>query len=192
MKSQHVLIPFLLITLSIAVVRADVYDWVDEKGIRHFSSSKPTEEAAPSKLPPIMREKSLRARPAPMAAATCIEHGGVHCEAGPDVDGSVLCHDGFAEATARFRFECFTAKLSVSEISPIAPNGSARIYIRNEKGVAADAPKVVVKTAAGDVVEAVGPNQIAANGLEEYLLQGLIPDIDSLPPGSITLTCKNC
>lgn len=179
---------------DISLCMAEVYEWKDERGIRHFASRPDHQGSKPADLPPIMREKSLRARidlPAP-ATSACEGKGGINCEAGPDNDGSVICADGSLEATARFRQHCFTARLTINEMSEVDESGNALIYIRNEKGIAAKGTKVIFTRENGEILEAQGPLEIAPLGLEEFRLTGLIPLLEALTPGNLRVECENC
>jgi len=37
------------------------------------------------------------------AAAACSGHGGVNCPVGPDVDGSVICSDGYRDSSIKYQ-----------------------------------------------------------------------------------------
>ena len=37
------------------------------------------------------------------AAAACTGHGGVNCPVGPDVDGSVICADGYRDSSIKYQ-----------------------------------------------------------------------------------------
>lgn len=190
MRSSLKTICGLVIVLGITVdASADaVYRWTDSKGKVHYSSKAPDKKAKPANLPPIMREKITAVK---STLITCDKHGGIDCASGPDTDGSVLCLDGFKNSSARFRFSCQTAKLEVTDISEPEESGAFKVFVRNSKSVAAAKPSVIFKSDLGEKSKLVGPTEIEAYGVAEFLYRGSKPT--SKPDiGKLELACSNC
>lgn len=92
-----------IIAIEEVVAIEEVYEWQDSKGVRHFSTSSPHPESIPAKLPPIMREKEVKAQ---LRLEGCDNHGGVDCVAGSDEDGSAICKDGYRDPVTEFVKVC--------------------------------------------------------------------------------------
>jgi hypothetical protein len=173
---------------------AQVYKSVDADGNVRYTSSPPQKGAKPADLPQIMRsEVKLATTP----LKTCDQHGGVNCQAGADKDGSVICYDGFTEATARFRFTCSTAKLAISDVSELTDSGGFTVFIRNSKSVAASQASVIFKPKSGGEVKLKGPAEIEPFGVAEFTYEPPRGKEESLALGKPTLAeldilCANC
>jgi len=177
-----------------APASAQVYKTVDKDGNVHYSSKPPAKGAKPANLPEIMRaevkltEKKLE---------TCDKHGGVNCQAGADKDGSVICYDGFAEATARFRFSCSAAKLEISDVSDLSPAGGFTVFVRNSKSVKAAEAALIYKPQGGKEVKLSGPSEIEPFGVAEFVYEPARGKEESLAlakPGlaELDVVCANC
>lgn len=186
---------FFCIFLTSAVCTADeqVYTWVDESGVTHFSTKATNEKAQVAELPQIMRAEVKIDIP---DIASCADHGGVDCQAGSDSDGSVICFDGFKGASARFRFHCSTPKLDISDISEVNEQGEFRVFVRNSKPVKAENPSMFFKMEDGIEAELKGPDSIEAFGIAEFLFEpaGEMSGKLTKVPAEVDmrLTCANC
>lgn len=184
----------VLTSISVSISKAhagDIYKWTDKDGIVHYSSKKSKKEAKPAVLPEIMRaEVKIPAT----ALKTCKNHGGIDCSTGADSDGSVICYDGFKGAAARFRFNCNSPKLDITEIMDIDEEGYYKIIVRNSKSVAAENPKMTVRLPNDPKKELSGPSEISPFGVAEFKLK-LGPEEQLIgKPGfeDVTVTCANC
>lgn len=175
-------------------LNAQVYKWEDKDGTIRYSSTPPKKGAKPAELPRIMRaEVKLTDK----KLETCDKHGGVNCQAGADHDGSVVCYDGFTEATARFRFSCSAAKLEISEISGLRDSGGFTVFVRNAKSVAASQAAVTFKPEGGGEVKLLGPDEIEPFGVAEFIYEPAKGKQDSLAlskpsVANIAVACANC
>lgn len=190
---QHA-IYFLLVSLlsvSATAVAEKIYKHVEPDGTVSFSSSPPAPGAKPADLPEINRgEMTIAGKP----LETCARHGGINCQAGPDTDGSVLCFDGYEHASARFRFSCSSTQLEIAEIGDLSDEGIFSVMVRNSKSVAAEAPELYLRQQQGDEITLIGPAEIEAFGVGEFVLD--IKDagrIEEKPRSQdFRLLCKNC
>ncbi len=169
----------------------EIYKWVTPDGVTHYSSKKADERASLAKLPPINRGDY---KIASISGATCDKHGGVNCQAGQDVDGSVICFDGFDGASARFSFHCSSPKLRISDISDPDAIGRVSVFVRNDKSVLADAPTVTFTTGEGAKLNLKGPKEIPPFQMAEFtMISGAIAKSGQKPSSSqFNVTCKNC
>lgn len=171
---------------------AEVYKWTDETGTVHYSTSKQDDQAAPVKLPKIMKgdvkiPESLK--------ITCVDHGGINCSAGPDEDGSVVCQDGYRDAVTRFVFNCKTAKLEITEISDLDEEGNFLVYVRNKSAVRAEKVKVQIFLTEDKPETLEGADKINSFQAAEYKIPGLlmIGDPQAKPKKEqIVVECENC
>jgi len=180
----------LIFILHPAFIVAEVYTWVDEKGVTHYTSEKPTKNAKPAELPEIMKgEVKLGS-----GAKSCEQRGGINCQAGPAKDGSVICYDGFEDAAARYIFHCSSPRLKVSNISEVDENGRFSVVVRNSNSVEALDPKLIFKVDSRTEFELEGPETIAAFGVGEF---EFAPPLKPSEPikvseAQLTVRCKNC
>jgi len=179
--SLKLVIVLSLFTAPLTAQADNVYRWVDKDGLVHYTSKPPTKDAKPADLPPLMREGTSGGKVAKVELMSCDKHGGVNCQAGADKDGSVICLDGFADASARFLFTCNSPKLQVSEISDIAPDGQFTVTVRNTKSVQADKPVVALNLPDGHKINLEGPGKIEPYGNVDFVFK---------PKGSAALTKK--
>ena len=180
-KTTPSILLLLAVIMSVSALSAqadNVYRWIDKDGMAHYSSKPPTKDAKPADLPPLLREG---AKPVKAALVSCDKHGGINCQAGADNDGSVICYDGFAEASARFRFTCNSPKLQISEISELAPDGHFTVTVRNTKSVQADKPVVALSLPDGEKVSLAGPSKIEPYGNGDFVYK---------PSSKIVLSAK--
>ncbi len=186
----------VLVLLQLGLLAASagakpVYKWQDETGTVHYSSKPVNKNAKPAELPPITRgEVQLTKR----KLISCGDHGGINCKAGADTDGSVICYDGFRNASPRYRFSCNSPKLEISEIGDIEADGSFRVMVRNAKSVVASSAAVLFKPDMGPEVKLVGPDEIEAFGIAEFRFN---PQDNDIPQTKVDLAqldvkCANC
>jgi hypothetical protein len=174
--------------------RADsVYQWTDPDGTVHFGSKPLTKDAKPAELPKITKEHF---NPAKGKLVSCSAHGGIDCQAGPDVDGSVICRDGFKDASPRFTFSCSSPQLALSDVSPVRPEGTFSVFVRNGSSVEAKKPVVTVRSPDGQAKLVLpGPDHIDPYGMAEfaYTEKRSEPLFKEKPSqGSISVSCANC
>jgi hypothetical protein len=154
-----------------------VYRWEDASGKVHYSSKPPRKNAKPAELPQIMRAEVKLPK---VAAVSCETHGGINCQSGSDADGSVICFDGFRDASTRFQFACSAAKLEISDISEVGLDGDFSVFVRNAKSVVAQQPtatfRILSKTGEKIEVPLVGPSSIDAFGIAEFTFSGKTGD----------------
>lgn len=166
-----------------------VYKWIDENGTAHFSSTPQHASAVKADLPPIMREKFTIDQ---VKKTTCAEHGGVSCQSGTDQDGSVICHDGFKDAVARYRFACSEPKLEIADVSAARADGSFSVYVRNLAGIEAKGAKVVLRSVEGKEIVGKGPIGIPALGMEEYKFYTSLQAGQKAAKSNFKVACENC
>lgn len=169
----------------------EVYRWVDEKGVTHYTNKPQGPGIEPAELPRITRGEVKLTSGKPLF--TCKNHGDVNCDAGADVDGSVICHDGFKDAAARFRFTCNSPKLEVADISQPDPSGAFSVFVRNSKPVSAANPEVFFRGPYDDI-KLEGPESIEAFGVGEFLYhpQDGAATYLRVDKNHIRIACANC
>jgi hypothetical protein len=188
-----VLQPVIFIAAIKGVAEAQVYEWTDPRGVRHFSSEKQGDNFKKADLPPLLREKTYKKSTKSTASGVkplhgCAEHGGIDCQAGADSDGSVVCTDGFRDAVARYRFSCSMPKLTVSEVVPGNELGSFTVIVRNESGVAATKPSITLSDSLGKPT-ITGPDSVAPHEIGEFKVVGASAIGKS---EDVVIKCENC
>jgi hypothetical protein len=179
----------ILILLIPRLSPAQVYKWEDAKGNVHYSSKKPSDDAQPAILPELKKQKSTPKAP---ALISCVEHGGIDCTKGADKDGSVVCRDGFAEASARFIFSCSAPKLEITEVSDTGSNGAFNVFVRNLTSVPARDVVVTLRSIEGKSVKGDGPAKIDSLGLESYFFSTSLPAGAKPAASNFVVRCGNC
>ncbi len=181
----------LILTLASAALAAPVYKVTDKDGNITYTSKAPSKGAKPAQLPEIMRGE---VKLVDQKLVTCDKHGGVNCQAGPDHDGSVICLDGYKEASTRFRFSCNSPKLEITDISEPSSEGKFTVFVRNTKSVAAQKPIVLYKTRDGKEVKITGPETIDPFGVAEFQYSAGDGKIIAARPtlADLNLACANC
>lgn len=194
LKSALVLVTLIfLLNLIPDSLKADqVYKWQDENGVVHYSSAPHTSKMKPAVLPPITRGDIKLGR---INLQDCSKHGGINCQLGSDLDGSVVCFDGFKASTERYKSNCSSPELEIADISEPRDDGAVSIFVRNKRSV--DAFDTVVKFKQGNRSEIAlkGPNRIEAFGLGEFLYQPLergFGDVTRPKENQLKLSCRNC
>lgn len=168
-----------------------VYRWEDDTGVVHYSNQQPAPHAKPHELPEIMRGE---VKIAELAGFSCVDHGGINCQAGPDKDGSVICFDGFSEASTRFRFTCNSPKLEIAEVSEVAGDGKFTVFVRNANSVPANNVALTFTAENGEAVQLNGPAELDPFGAGEFTFK---IDAGENAPKQVTLaqlliSCSNC
>lgn len=219
MKIRDFLILLTIIFLSPSPSSAqDIYKWVGEDGAVHYSTTRRGKLQSPVALPKITREnidrriKSIRAS----IPANCFNHGGVDCSKGADVDGTVICLDGFKGAVLPFRFHCMETKLEgdlqvlfkgadsplriADDKSVMTNEGKAPelliLAMRNLTGTEAQGVKVNFVLPQNKSQAAKGPDVIPPYGVADYTLP-LSVDMGHIDPKKLKdlkfeVACVNC
>ncbi len=170
-----------------------MYKYQDADGVIHYSN-KPMKGGKPVQLPQIMKgEVKLTSQ----KLISCDKHGGINCQAGSDSDGSVICYDGFREASPRFRFSCNSAKLEISDVSDPREDGSFTVFVRNAKSVAASKTALRYKPEGGREVKLNGPSEIEPFGVAEFVYEPAVKAKEGEMLNKPTLAqldviCANC
>ena len=186
---------FILQFLITVYTYADIYKWTDPKtGAVYYSTKQGDKEAKAVDLPPLLREKrkGYKSIQPNKELKSCVNHGGINCQAGPDGDGSVLCYDGFKDASPRFRFSCSSAKLSVTEVSPTNENGSFTVTVRNETSIKAVGAKVLLTSVEGTSISGTGPENIEPLAIAEFEFKTSLPSGKKPAISQFFAKCNNC
>jgi hypothetical protein len=183
----------LLLFLSppLLFAKPQVYTWTDESGVVHFSSKPTNPEAKQAELPEINRGDVQIVKP---KLISCTAHGGIDCQAGADEDGSVICHDGFRGASARYRFTCNSPKLQITGVTPVDELGNFIVTVRNLKSVRAISTALLYTPEPGTEVKLTGPNEVGPYEVVEYTFEPKDADIPTGTVGleELTVKCANC
>jgi len=185
----------------------DIYKYVDELGVIHYSTKPSKAGDRPVKLPKIKHQNldktidSIKGSSLP----TCVSHGGIDCQAGQDKDGSVICVDGFTGAVRPFRFRCMESKLKEASFvvfnknnQPVAKNTLGNIgvselilSVHNNSSVKSYGISVSFFFKNKKEVKASGPQSIEPYGIGEYILKlnGVSVDLSEL---AYKVSCTNC
>jgi hypothetical protein len=169
-----------------------VYKATGKDGKVTYSSKPPTKNAKPAELPEIMRGEVKLVE---QKLVSCDKHGGPNCQAGPDADGSVICLDGFKNASARFRFTCNSPKLEISDVSEVAADGSFTVFVRNTKSVAAQKPVIMYHSLNGKEHKIPGPEVVEGFGVAEFQFhtkEKLKVAMNKPTLAELDITCANC
>jgi hypothetical protein len=211
---------FLTLLISNAVAE-EIYQWTDEDGVTHYSSTKEA-QSHKSNLPKLGRE-NLNHRIETLnqiTPETCKKHGGISCEAGADTDGSVICLNGNRDSVISYRSMCTEVKLEISKIryadkedKPIEYNKNRDslmklknvekflLTVRNHSAI--EAKSVVLELTipnGGRIINeysyASGESKIAPYGLAEYSfsLSSIARKVTPLDLSNVIykVTCENC
>ena len=179
------------LTIITSCFADSVYKWTDATGKIHYSTKPPNDKVKPIDLPRITRaEVKLPST----KLQSCQDHGDIDCQAGSDTDGSVICHDGFREAAARYRFTCNSPKLEIADLSDVNPDGSFSVFVRNTKGIAANNLALLFKTKERSELKLTGPETIEAYGVAEFTYNPKTLGALKAKPrkAQLKVTCSNC
>lgn len=185
MRPWWALLPALLIAKPLL---ADIYEWTDEKGVKHYSTYEKPAGSKKAELAPIKR---VPLTTNPKLLQSCIKHGGNDCTKGADEDGSVVCRDGFKDSGARFIFSCSTSKLVVTEVKK-NEDGKVAVYVRNEAPVKAKGTFVLLRK--GKLKTKIqGPLELDPHELGEFSMEPpKVPITTELTPHDFEADCVNC
>jgi len=219
-RSRHLRKLLILCSLQILIsssVRADqIYKWTDEFGNTHYATKPFPNSSETAPLPTIEREnidtriQNIKKN----IPANCSEHGGTDCSKNADEDGSVICSDGFREATLSFRSSCSEAKLVMKPPAVIAENGEVlgeiselstlgdkhpfalQFFLRNTSSIEARDVRVEFIVPGKERFEAIGPEKVEPFGAAEYILHlktvQFSYSLENLKRYKIRAGCKNC
>jgi hypothetical protein len=112
-----------------------VYRHVDAAGNVTYSST-PGNGEAPAELPSIQHE-NISTRINKIKTETppnCSKHGGVDCSKPADGDGSVICGDGFRDASLPYALTCLEARL-ISDLSITIGQDSLPVRLGSARGI---------------------------------------------------------
>jgi hypothetical protein len=172
-----------------------IYKSYDRDGKPIYSSSPPSKAGARHELPEIMKE-SPSGTLAKTALGQCTPHGGLDCSSGPDVDGSVVCLDGFRDARALFKYSCPTAKLVIVQLVQPPESLSVTVVVRNMRDTTAESPSFRLLSPTGRILDAKGPTSLAGHGIavyDVYIPRGSLPGGGRSPTrNQLLITCANC
>lgn len=138
----------VLLALTSPLGAEEIFKYVDKNGKVHFSTS-PQSGGAKAELPKVKKEnfderlQRVRAETPP----NCEKRGGIDCARGPDVDGSVVCLDGFSGSTLAFHSHCGTIRLQAD--APRVLDGAGTLIdakVLHSVPSAADSAKTVTMT----------------------------------------------
>lgn len=148
--------------------------------------------------------------------ANCFSHGEIDCSKGADIDGSVICKDGFRDAVMSYDSLCLEVRLEVQYLvntnSPQTPyikhsrkliedlKGykplTLHLNIRNLSDVKAKNIKVEFTLERRYPYNAQGPETIEPYGLAEYSLElstlAKVPTLEQLLKTVYKVDCDNC
>jgi hypothetical protein len=197
-----------LFFLAMKITHAEpISSWTDEMGVRHFSSKKDKNAKEATQLPEIEKydiDSSIETLEE-VSKKTCINRGGVDCEAGPTDQGNVICADGFKGSIEKYKGTCTEIKL-VSSIDIPEKSHASKLFktipiavtVRNESRIEAEG--VIVKARFLESLESErrieylleGPDKIPAFGIAHYTFSGRLIDARIVRRGTTSVTCLNC
>lgn len=126
----------------------------------------------------------------------CTQHGGLQCDRGADKDGSIICADGYRDASALYRYSCPLPHLELLSITQKEGAPSALLVIRNSRSVDALSPAVKIRSKSGPVVQLNGPPKLEGGGIgvfEVTVPKGVLPGgSQKLLRNHLWITCGNC
>lgn len=191
-----------------------VTTWTDEDGVRHFTNTKvdivdPVESMTVESinLPDIKkydsdsRTESLKE----VAKKTCLNRGGVDCEAGPTEDGNVICGDGFKGSKEKYDGSCKEIRLVSSLEVPNSGKPDKMFLsvpvlakVRNESRIEATNVRVTASfpesLSSDDRYELLleGPTTIPPFEIAQYTFTGKLIDVRLARRGTVKVKCSEC
>lgn len=204
-------------TLALSEPSSTIFICTDDSGREYYCTNpSPATMAKPATLPPIAREnvqeniEELRI----VGGTSCRNHGDVDCQLGADSDGSVICTDGYRDASTTFSSACTNTKieviffgvtnpankqLSLSELQSLekhqVPQQRILITIRNSTSVAAKDVSVSFDSRQTRWISATGPGLIEPYSAADFYLSPFAifgenpPRWDDL---RYRIICSNC
>jgi hypothetical protein len=205
----HFLVSFSLLINACTGNAEPISTWVDEDGVRHFSSREDKESTATEKarLPDIQKydSDSMIESLKEVANKTCINRGGVDCEAGPAPDGTVICADGYKGSAEQYEGSCTQIRLVSSLDVPESGRADKRflsvpvkVSVRNESRI--EATDVAVRASFHESLSSEsrfkllleGPDTIPPFEIAHYTYSGKLLDVRIARRGNIKVTCREC
>ena len=117
---------------SQSVEEETVYKWMDSSGKTHYSNNPSQNESEAIALPEVGRYSSANKiqRLKDSTPPTCTSHGGIDCSRGEDVDGSVICYDGFDGSSLSYQVHCNSVRLEAEFLIGMI----GRLWVRTSLG----------------------------------------------------------
>ena len=196
-----------------------IYQVTDQSG-RFIYTDQPSSETYESVTLPSIQKENLDEKIDTIRRQTppsCSGHGGISCSLGADDDGSVVCLDGYRDASPNFRTLCSKAKLKILSLYLRGEDGKVHdfnerlplqaqinknkatvllVSIYNAAEIPAQKMEVKLRQRRLDYIFANGQQSIGPYESEEYsfLVTDLlsISRITHLTRGMIYLNCENC
>ncbi|MDZ4786877.1 MAG: hypothetical protein SGJ02_12460 [bacterium] len=190
---KNIILIFITSLILVSNITAEeIYKWISEDGVAHYSNKKVAEPKAQLANLPKLNKGDFKV--GSVNGMTCDKHGGINCQAGPDVDGSVVCIDGFAGAVAPFKQNCSSAKLKISDISAPDTLGRIKVFVRNNKSVAAKTPALIFTSNEGAKLKLKGPDEIAPYEMAEFSMisSALAKNNETPTESQFSISCANC
>ena len=163
-------------------VAEPIYKSASKNGVPIYSSNASRHKAEVVKLPTLTKE-AFPDNTKNNGLLSCSSHGGINCTLGKDLDGSVICYDGFRESQERYVFSCNKAKLKILEASLISGTSSSSFIVRNLSSVNAKNLSIILKNS--KILNA--PNEIAGYDSAEVKVEGLLKNLSG-----VSVSCANC
>lgn len=175
------------------LLATDLYSWTDDNGVTHYASkAKAPKHAEPTSLPKINRGDVKLTE---SKLISCGDRGGINCQAGADEDGSVICYDGFKDASPLYGISCASPKLKITKVSEPDFQGHFSVTIRNSKSVEAKEVQVTYKPEELESeIVLVGPEHVEPFGVAEFSYAPKEIDLrsSSVSLAKLEIKCANC
>lgn len=223
MQKKSLIIAYFALCFSALLPTAcfgdEVYTWTDEEGRTHFSTEPGAAQAKKADLPQLDKEdideriKAIKER----TPESCEQHGGEDCSRGPDIDGSVICLDGYRDAVLPYRFHCLETRLESrvniffegseepeqltnENLRTLSRRAVSEIRITVRNTTAVPARKVLVIAKVGDFtvrdLPTVGPEEVEPFGLADYTValasESRPLNVNELRSLRVRIRCENC
>lgn len=122
--------------------------------------------------------KDMRASMDIAGIASCNKHQGADCEAGPDIDGSVICKDNFRAAVERYTSTCkYFEPVKVLSVSKKLLDGTYAVLLKNNTTNPQSEISLMQKSS-GKQMKFVGPEIIEAGKTAVYRISLENSDMD--------------
>ncbi len=198
---------FSLFILSCSTNAEPISTWIDEDGVRHFSTIEPSQIAETAELPDIKKydgDSRIQALKE-VAKKTCLNRGGVDCEAGATETGTVICADGFRGSVEKYEGSCTEIRLISTLNVPEAGKPDKRflsvpikVSVRNESRI--EATDVSVRSSFPESLSSdnrfelllEGPDTIPPFEIAHYTYTGKMLDARIARRGNVKVSCKEC
>lgn len=199
MTSHKELILFTVLTAALSVLpdvsaqASPIYTSTDKHGrVTYSSKPSPSGKSTQLELREIMKGSAVTQG----GETGCSNHGGLNCISGADKDGSVICADGYRDASALFRYTCPLPHLELLSVTQKDGAPSALLVIRNSRSVDAISPAARIRSKSGPAVPLLGPPRLEGGGIgvfEVTVPKGVLPGgSQKLLRNHLWITCGNC